>query len=178
MANSKGKNMDITGMSNVPKPKPEKSVSAEPISTTIPMTKVYMFILSVHHKSSLVPLIQCYLYIMAQQKKKMNLSDLGGLVYSTGSMPLQVEEQVELAHAEQNLRVWLEKNHRGGKIACVIKGFVGSDEALEELAKFLKMKCGTGGSAKDGEIVIQGDHREKIVQLLLDKGYPTKKAGA
>ena len=109
----------------------------------------------------------------------MNLSDLGGLVYSTGSLPQAEEINSEpLSHSEQNLRVWLEKNHRGGKIACVIKGFVGSDETLVELAKFLKTKCGTGGSAKDGEIVIQGDHREKIVQLLLDKGYPTKKAGA
>lgn len=179
MANSKGKNMDMTGMSKVPNPKPEKSVSAEPISTTTPMTKVSMFKLSVHHKSSLDPLIQCYLYIMAQQRKKMDLSDLGGLVYSTGSLPKSEELTSDpLAHGEQNLRVWLEKNHRGGKIACVIKGYVGSDDELNELAKFLKTKCGTGGSAKDGEIVIQGDHREKIVQLLLDKGYPTKKAGA
>jgi translation initiation factor 1 len=109
---------------------------------------------------------------MAQQRKKLDLSDLGGLVYSTGSLPKVEDENVE------PLRVWLEKNHRGGKIACVIKGFVGSDDELGELAKYLKTKCGTGGSAKDGEIVIQGDHREKIVQLLLDKGYPTKKAGA
>ncbi len=109
----------------------------------------------------------------------MNLSDLGGLVYSTGSLPQMEDSNSEpLAHGEQNLRVWLEKNHRGGKVACVVKGFVGSDDDLSELAKFLKTKCGTGGSAKDGEIVIQGDHREKIVQLLLDKGYPTKKAGA
>ncbi len=109
----------------------------------------------------------------------MDLSDLGGLVYSTGSLPKSEELTSDpLAHGEQNLRVWLEKNHRGGKIACVIKGYVGSDDELNELAKFLKTNCGTGGSAKDGEIVIQGDHREKIVQLLLDKGYPTKKAGA
>ncbi len=178
MANSNGKKMAMTGMSNVPNPNPEKSVRADPINTTTPISKLSIFKLSVLHKSNLDPLIQCYLYIMAQQKKKMNLSDLGGLVYSTGSMPQHVVEHVELAHAEQNLRVWLEKNHRGGKIACVVKGFVGSDQALEELAKFLKTKCGTGGSAKNGEIVIQGDHREKIVQLLLDKGYPTKKAGA
>ena len=112
-----------------------------------------------------------YLYIMAQQRKKMDLSDLGGLVYSTGSLPKSEELTSDpLAHGEQNLRVWLEKNHRGGKIACVIKGYVGSDDELNELAKFLKTKCGTGGSAKDGEIVIQGDHREKIVQLLLDRG--------
>lgn len=115
---------------------------------------------------------------MAQQKKKMNLSDLGGLVYSTGALPSFEEESEDINNSDQSLRVWLEKNHRGGKVACVVKGFVGSEEALNELAKFLKTKCGTGGSAKDGEIVIQGDHREKIVQLLTEKGFPTKKAGA
>jgi translation initiation factor 1 len=101
------------------------------------------------------------------QKKKMNLSDLGGLVFSTGG-PIP----------EQSLRVWLEKNHRGGKIATVVKGFVGSEEALSELGRTLKTKCGTGGTAKDGEIIIQGDHREKVVALLADMGFPVKKAGS
>jgi translation initiation factor 1 len=74
--------------------------------------------------------------------------------------------------------VWLEKNHRGGKIATVIKDFVGTADDLEALSKILKNKCGTGGSAKDGEIIIQGDHREKIVKLLIDMKYQAKKAGA
>lgn len=116
---------------------------------------------------------------MAQQKKKLGLSDLGGLVYSTGALPKHDEDSNEpLDPKAMNLRVWLEKNHRGGKTATVVKGFEGDDEALNELSKFLKNKCGTGGTAKDGEIIIQGDHREKVVQLLIEKGFPTKKAGA
>jgi translation initiation factor 1 len=83
-----------------------------------------------------------------------------------------------LPSGQQDLRVWLEKNHRGGKTATVIKGFVGSDADLESLGKTLKTKCGTGGSAKEGEIIIQGDHRDKVLVLLLDQGYKnTKKAG-
>jgi translation initiation factor 1 len=75
------------------------------------------------------------------------------------------------------LRIWLEKNHRGGKTASVIKGFVGSPADLEELGRTLKNKCGTGGSAKDGEIIIQGDHREKLLTLLQGMGYKARKAG-
>jgi translation initiation factor 1 len=67
---------------------------------------------------------------------------------------------------------------KGGKEATVIKGFVGPDDALSELAKVLKSKCASGGSAKDGIIIVQGDHREKVLKMLLDSGYKnTKKAG-
>lgn len=106
---------------------------------------------------------------------------LGGLVYSTNSnMSLNEDhqEQTTLAPHEQDLRVWLEKNHRGGKLACVIKGFVGSKNDLEDLAKTLKTKCGTGGAVKDNEIIIQGDHRDKIVSMLIQMKYKAKKAGA
>jgi translation initiation factor 1 len=106
---------------------------------------------------------------------------LGGLVYSTNNnVPLNnSEDEMEtLAPHEQDLRVWLEKNHRGGKLACVIKGFVGKKDDLETLAKTLKTKCGTGGSVKDNEIIIQGDHREKIVAMLQQMKYKAKKAGA
>jgi translation initiation factor 1 len=116
---------------------------------------------------------------MSQQKKKMSLSDLGGLVYSTGALPeAGNEELTPVDPRDQNLRVWLEKNHRGGKTVTVVKGFEGSDEELNDLSKLLKNKCGTGGSAKEGEIIIQGDHRDKVVQILIEKGFPTKKAGA
>lgn len=113
------------------------------------------------------------------QKKKMNLSDLGGLVFSTaGAIPQLEQEEIVMAIKDQSLRVWLEKNHRGGKIATVVKGFIGSEESLSELGRTLKTKCGTGGTAKDGEIIIQGDHRDKVVNMLSEMGYPVKKAGS
>jgi translation initiation factor 1 len=113
--------------------------------------------------------------------KSNSLADLGGMVYSTNPnyKPEASEEPSEsLTASQQDLRVWLEKNHRGGKTATVIKGFVGSVDDLESLGKTLKTKCGTGGSAKDGEIIIQGDHREKIMTLLSQLGYKAKKAGS
>jgi translation initiation factor 1 len=110
-----------------------------------------------------------------------SFESLGGLVFSTNkNIDLSnQEDDIETPNpGQQDLRVWLEKNHRGGKVASVIKGFVGKQEDLEALGKILKTKCGTGGSAKDGEIIIQGDHREKIVALLQQLGYKAKKAGA
>jgi translation initiation factor 1 len=110
----------------------------------------------------------------------MSKKNSGGLVYSTQSnwKPEQRSEENTPAPQHQDLRVWLEKNQRGGKTASVVKGFVGRSGDLDELAKLLKAKCGTGGSAKEGEIIIQGDHREKIVQILISLGYRVKKAGA
>jgi translation initiation factor 1 len=114
--------------------------------------------------------------------KSNSLSDLGGMVYSTN--PNYQPESDESANdgtpapGQQDLRVWLEKNHRGGKSATVIKGFAGSADDLETLGKTLKTKCGTGGSAKDGEIIIQGDHRDKIMTILSQLGYKAKKAGS
>jgi translation initiation factor 1 len=113
--------------------------------------------------------------------KSNSLADLGGMVYSTNPnyKPEESDESNEsLSPSQQDLRVWLEKNHRGGKIATVIKGFIGSVDDLETLGKTLKTKCGTGGTAKDGEIIIQGDHREKIMTILSQLGYKAKKAGS
>ena len=110
-----------------------------------------------------------------------SFESLGGLVFSTNKnidLSNQEDEIETPIPGQQDLRVWLEKNHRGGKIASVIKGFVGKHEDLEALGKTIKTKCGTGGSAKEGEIIIQGDHREKIVTLLQQLGYKAKKAGA
>jgi translation initiation factor 1 len=110
-----------------------------------------------------------------------SFESLGGLVFSTNKnidLSNQEDEIETPIPGQQDLRVWLEKNHRGGKIASVIKGFVGKQEDLEALGKTIKTKCGTGGSAKEGEIIIQGDHREKIVALLQQLGYKAKKAGA
>jgi translation initiation factor 1 len=76
--------------------------------------------------------------------------------------------------AKQPLRIRLETKHRAGKAATVVTGFVGRDEDLQALGKQLKTHCGTGGSAKDGEITIQGDQREKVRVWLLKQGYAAK----
>jgi translation initiation factor 1 len=86
-------------------------------------------------------------------------------------------EAETLPAARQDLRVWLDRKNRGGKQATLVKGFVGSDADLKELARMLKSKCGVGGAAKDGEIIIQGYFRDKVTDILVKAGYKAKKAG-
>ena len=104
-----------------------------------------------------------------------------GVVFSTNSdykyTTVQEEQPQTLPPVEQNLRVWLDRTLRGGKTATIVRGFVGRDEDLSELARMLKTRCGVGGSAKEGEIIIQGDHRDRVVELLAQAGYKCKKAG-
>ncbi|MEI6577324.1 MAG: translation initiation factor [Bacteroidota bacterium] len=103
----------------------------------------------------------------------------GGIVYSTNP-DFKYEETpsaTSLSSKQQELRIWLEKNHRGGKVVTLIKGFVGPDAELSEIGRKLKTQCGTGGSVKDGEILLQGDHREKVLQALTAAGFKAKKAG-
>jgi translation initiation factor 1 len=115
-------------------------------------------------------------------KKKLGLHDLGGLVYSTDPDARLHDDTPDdtptLPNGQQKLRVWLETKHRGGKAVSIIQGFVGTAADLEALGKSLKNACGAGGSVKEGEILVQGDHREKIMLWLHKNGYTqTKKAG-
>lgn len=81
------------------------------------------------------------------------------------------DEQDTIAKEKQQLRISLDKRNRKGKAVTLITGFVGTTEDMEELGKLLKVKCGVGGSAKDGEIIVQGDFRTKILELLQKEGY-------
>ena len=112
-------------------------------------------------------------------KKLSSLDDLGGFVFSTNKdFEFKNEEQEEtLANNEQRLEAHLDKKNRGGKVATVIKGFEGNEEDLKTLAKKLKTLCGVGGSAKDGEIIIQGNFRDKIMDFLIKEGYKVKRVG-
>jgi translation initiation factor 1 len=105
-----------------------------------------------------------------------------GVVYSTNpDFDYQYENTEgvveDLPKGQQKLRIHLERL-KGNKDATIIRGFVGTTETLEVLGKLLKTKCGVGGSVKDGEVLIQGNQRDKVLQLLITEGYSqTKKAG-
>lgn len=86
------------------------------------------------------------------------------------------EEQETIEPSKQLLRVSIDKKNRGGKVVTLITGFVGTDDDLKSLSKTLKTKCGVGGAAKDSEIIIQGDFKAKIVELLIKEGYSKTKA--
>lgn len=101
-----------------------------------------------------------------------------GMVYSTNpDFQFETEEdEVEtLPKHLQKLRVNIERKNRGGKTVTVINGFVGTDDDLKELSKYLKTKCGVGGAIKDGEILIQGEWKDKIIELLRQSGYSNTK---
>ncbi len=114
-------------------------------------------------------------------KKNNDWKKRDGVVYSTSDnfeYNSGDEDAVEtLPPSQQKLKVLLDKKARAGKQVTLVEGFVGSEDDLKELGKLLKNKCGVGGTAKDGEILIQGDHRDKVLQVLQQAGYGAKKAG-
>lgn len=113
--------------------------------------------------------------------KKNDWKKREGIVYSTNSdfsfQHASSDEVGTLPPAQQNLKVFLDKNGRAGKHVTIVSGFVGTAADLESLTKVLKTKCGAGGAAKDGEIMIQGDVRDKLVQILSQATYKVKRAG-
>jgi translation initiation factor 1 len=113
--------------------------------------------------------------------KKNDWKKREGVVFSTDSSfqfdYQQQQEQQTLPPQQQMLKVLLDKNGRAGKQVTLVTGFIGTAGDLDTLGKLLKSKCGVGGSVKDGEILIQGDLREKIVQILIKEGYKAKKIG-
>jgi len=106
---------------------------------------------------------------MSDWKDRLNV------VYSTNpDFKYETEENSEqetIENAKQQLRISLDKRNRKGKAVTLITGFIGTTEDIEVLGKMLKVKCGVGGSAKDGEIIVQGDFRNKILELLQKEGY-------
>lgn len=109
---------------------------------------------------------------------KKSKPDTRGFVYSTDpnfSFEPEQNNSETLPPAQQKLKIRLETKHRAGKAVTLVEGFMGTVEGLEDLGKKLKSFCGTGGSAKDGEIIVQGDQREKVLQWLVKNGYKLTK---
>ncbi|HZH87977.1 MAG TPA: translation initiation factor [Chitinophagaceae bacterium] len=109
---------------------------------------------------------------------KKNKKFVNNIVFSTASNwepEIESEEVETLAPAEQKLRVRYETKHRGGKKVTVVEGFVGKDEDLQALGRTLRQQCGVGGSAKDGDILVQGNVVKKVVEILKDQGYKQTK---
>ena len=110
-----------------------------------------------------------------KEKTEIDRKKRIGVVYSTNSdyeySDDSQEEADTLPKNQQKLRLNMERAGRGGKTVTLVKGFVGSEEDITALCKLLKQKCGVGGSVKDGEIIIQGDHRQRLVEILKKEGF-------
>ncbi|MBM6857032.1 MULTISPECIES: translation initiation factor [Bacteroidaceae] len=116
---------------------------------------------------------------MAKDTKNNDWKDRLNVVYSTNPNfqyeTGNTEEAETLSPNQQKLRVQLDRKNRGGKVVTLVTGFVGTDDDLKELGRMLKSKCGVGGSAKDGEIIVQGDFKQKVIELLKKEGYTQTK---
>ena len=117
--------------------------------------------------------------VEASEKKDVDKKKRVGVVYSTNtdfdySEDTQ-DEAISLPKNQQKLRLYMERAGRGGKTVTIVKFFVGSEDDMVALCKILKQKCGVGGSVKDGEIIIQGDHRERLLDILKKDGYTQTK---
>ena len=114
-----------------------------------------------------------------KEKTEIDRKKRIGVVYSTNPdyeySDDSQEEADTLPKNQQKLRLNMERTGRGGKTVTLVKGFVGSEEDITALSKLLKQKCGVGGSVKDGEIIIQGDHRQRLVEILKKEGYTQTK---
>lgn len=113
-------------------------------------------------------------------KKSKKFNSFEGIVFSTNP-DFVYEDQSDSVDRrpknQQNLKVQLDKKQRAGKAVTLITNFIGPEEDLIDLGKMLKTKCGVGGSVKDGEILIQGDFRKKVIELLQKEGYKVKQVG-
>ena len=111
--------------------------------------------------------------------KKNDWKERLNIVYSTNPdfqySTDEMEENETLPKQQQKLRVSIEKNHRGGKTVTLVKNFIGTSDDMKELGKLLKTRCGVGGSTKDGEILIQGEFKEKVIDILKKEGYSQTK---
>ncbi|MCF2504047.1 translation initiation factor [Dyadobacter sp. CY107] len=110
----------------------------------------------------------------------MSKKNRTGVIYSTNPdfeyNDSGADEPDTLPPAQQDLRIWLDRKG-GGKVITIVKGFIGTNADMEALGKQLKALCGSGGTVKDQEVQIQGDHRDKVINWLVGKGYKAKKAG-